>query len=162
AYSQVMDTKGGKMVSRDFSPHGRAAQALKDVRLMLAQAARAGQELPGCEVAAALLESCVRHGDGDRDSTVIVEDIRRRVAPAAAPGGGGRGRGGSVRSRGPSGGPGWGGRGDRSGGEGQAPRAPFGEGEIRGPRRYGAVPAKPRLGFSAPPRRRTRRSAGAR
>jgi 3-hydroxyisobutyrate dehydrogenase-like beta-hydroxyacid dehydrogenase len=88
AYSQVMDTKGGKMVSRDFTPHGRAAQALKDVRLMLAQAARAGQQLPGCEVAAAVLEACVRHGEGEQDSTVIVEDIRRRVAqPAAAQGG---------------------------------------------------------------------------
>jgi 3-hydroxyisobutyrate dehydrogenase-like beta-hydroxyacid dehydrogenase len=87
AYSQVMDTKGGKMVTRDFTPHGRAAQALKDVRLMLAQATRADQQLPGCEVAAALLESCVRHGEGDKDSTVIVEDIRRRVArPAAAQG----------------------------------------------------------------------------
>jgi 3-hydroxyisobutyrate dehydrogenase-like beta-hydroxyacid dehydrogenase len=83
AYSQVMDTKGGKMVTRDFAPHGRAAQALKDVRLMLAQAARAGQQLPGCEVAAALLESCVRHGEGDKDSTVIVEEIRRRVETPA-------------------------------------------------------------------------------
>jgi len=88
AYSQVMDTKGGKMVTRDFAPHGRAAQALKDVRLMLAQATGAGQELPGCEVAASLLESCVRHGEGDKDSTVIVEEIRRRVdQPAAAQGG---------------------------------------------------------------------------
>jgi 3-hydroxyisobutyrate dehydrogenase-like beta-hydroxyacid dehydrogenase len=84
AYSQVMDTKGGKMVTRDFAPHGRAAQALKDVRLMLAQAARAGQQLPSCEVAAMLLESCVRHGEGDLDSTVIVEDIRRRLVRAAA------------------------------------------------------------------------------
>lgn len=85
AYSQVMDTKGGKMVTRDFTPHGRAAQALKDVRLMLAQAAHAGQQLPGCEVAATLLESCVRHGEGDLDSTVIVEEVRRRVArPATA------------------------------------------------------------------------------
>jgi hypothetical protein len=41
----------------------------------------------GCEIAAALLESCVRHGEGNKDSTVIVEDIRRRVArPAAAKG----------------------------------------------------------------------------
>jgi 3-hydroxyisobutyrate dehydrogenase-like beta-hydroxyacid dehydrogenase len=88
AYSQVMDTKGGKMVTRDFAPHGRAAQALKDVRLMLAQAAGAGQQLPGCEIAASLLDSCVRHGEGDKDSTVIVEEIRRRVAqPAAAQGG---------------------------------------------------------------------------
>jgi 3-hydroxyisobutyrate dehydrogenase-like beta-hydroxyacid dehydrogenase len=74
------------MVTRDFTPHGRAAQALKDVRLMLAQAAHAGQQLPACEVAAAVLEGCVRDGAGDLDSTVIVEDIRRRVArPAAAP-----------------------------------------------------------------------------
>jgi len=86
AYSQVMDTKGGKMVTRDFAPHGRAAQALKDVRLMLAQAASAGQQLPGCEVAAALLESCVRHGEGERDSTVIIEEIRRRSGGAAARG----------------------------------------------------------------------------
>ena len=84
AYSQVMDTKGGKMVTRDFTPHGRAAQALKDVRLMLAQAERAGQQLPACEVAAAVLEGCLREGEGDLDSTVIVEDIRRRVAPPAA------------------------------------------------------------------------------
>jgi 3-hydroxyisobutyrate dehydrogenase-like beta-hydroxyacid dehydrogenase len=84
AYSQVMDTKGGKMVTRDFTPHGRAAQALKDVRLMLSQAARAGQELPACEVAAAVLEGCVRAGEGDLDSTVIVEDIRRRVVRPAA------------------------------------------------------------------------------
>jgi L-threonate 2-dehydrogenase len=88
AYSQVMDTKGGKMVTRDFTPHGRAAQALKDVRLMLAQAAGAGQQLPGCEIVASLLDSCVRHGEGDKDSTVIIEEIRRRVAqPAAAQGG---------------------------------------------------------------------------
>jgi putative dehydrogenase len=84
AYSQVMDTKGGKMVSRDFAPHGRAAQALKDLRLMLAQAARAGQQLPVCEVGAAVLESCVRHGEGELDSTVVVEEIRRRVAGPAA------------------------------------------------------------------------------
>jgi 3-hydroxyisobutyrate dehydrogenase len=90
AYSQVMDTKGGKMVTRDFAPHGRAAQALKDVRLMLAQAERAGQQLPGCEVAAALLESCVRHGEGDKDSTVVVEDVRRRIAQPAAVQGGAR------------------------------------------------------------------------
>jgi 3-hydroxyisobutyrate dehydrogenase len=84
AYSQVMDTKGGKMVTRDFTPHGRATQALKDVRLMLAEAARAGQQLPVCEVAAAVLESCVRHGEGERDSTVVVEEIRRRREPAVA------------------------------------------------------------------------------
>src|SRR6202163_3425433 len=32
AYSQVMDTKGRKMIANDFRPEGRARQTLKDVR----------------------------------------------------------------------------------------------------------------------------------
>ena len=43
AYAQVMDTKGPKMVERDFAPQGRVRQTLKDVHLMLGEAAAAGQ-----------------------------------------------------------------------------------------------------------------------
>ena len=82
AYSQVMDTKGGKMITGDFTPQGRVAQTLKDVHLMLAEAARLGQELPLCGVNAAVLESCVRHGEGERDSTIVIEELRRRRAAA--------------------------------------------------------------------------------
>ena len=46
SYSQVMDTKGPKMVRGDFAPEGRAHQTLKDVELMLAQARQLGQDLP--------------------------------------------------------------------------------------------------------------------
>ena len=35
AASQVMDTKGSKMVRRDFTPEGRVRQTLKDTHLML-------------------------------------------------------------------------------------------------------------------------------
>jgi len=38
AASQVMDTKGPKMVAGDFSPEGRVRQTLKDAHLMLDQA----------------------------------------------------------------------------------------------------------------------------
>ncbi|MFM8470187.1 MAG: NAD(P)-dependent oxidoreductase [Limisphaerales bacterium] len=38
AYSAVMDTKGEKMVTEDFTPQARLSQHLKDVRLMLAAA----------------------------------------------------------------------------------------------------------------------------
>ena len=38
AASQVMDTKGGKMVAGDFAPEGRVRQTLKDAHLMLDQA----------------------------------------------------------------------------------------------------------------------------
>ena len=80
AYSQVMDTKGEKMLGRDFSAEGRAEQALKDVRMMLAEAARLDQPLPLLAVHEAILEACVAHGEGALDSSVVIEEIRRRGA----------------------------------------------------------------------------------
>src|SRR5262249_38798675 len=50
AYSQVMDTKGRKMIDSDFRPEGRARQTLKDVHLMLDQANKIGQPLPLLDV----------------------------------------------------------------------------------------------------------------
>jgi 3-hydroxyisobutyrate dehydrogenase-like beta-hydroxyacid dehydrogenase len=82
AYSQVMETKGAKMIARDFRPEGRARQTLKDVHLMLDQARKVGQPLPLLSVNADVLEACVRHGEADLDNSVIVEEIRRRGAPA--------------------------------------------------------------------------------
>jgi 3-hydroxyisobutyrate dehydrogenase-like beta-hydroxyacid dehydrogenase len=78
AASQVMDTKGPKMVSRDFAPEGRVRQTLKDARLMIAQARKIGQELPLLAVHAAVLEACLRHGEGERDNSIVIEEIRRR------------------------------------------------------------------------------------
>jgi 3-hydroxyisobutyrate dehydrogenase-like beta-hydroxyacid dehydrogenase len=80
AYSQVMDTKGPKMVRGDFSPEGRARQTLKDVHLMLEQARARGQRLPALEANADVLESCLRHGEGDLDNSVVIAEIRRRAA----------------------------------------------------------------------------------
>ena len=78
AYSQVMDTKGPKMVASDFAPEGRARQTLKDAHLMLEQAEKAGQPLAALAVHADVLEACVRHGQGDLDNSVIIEELRRR------------------------------------------------------------------------------------
>jgi 3-hydroxyisobutyrate dehydrogenase-like beta-hydroxyacid dehydrogenase len=80
AASQVMDTKGRKMVSGDFSPQGYVRQHLKDVHLMLDQANRLGQKLPLLEVHAEALQACMRHGEGDADNSIIIEEIRRRVS----------------------------------------------------------------------------------
>ena len=78
AASQVMDTKGPKMVGGDFAPEGRARQTLKDTHLMLDQARKAGQKLPLLEIHADVLEACLRHGEGDMDNSIIIEEIRRR------------------------------------------------------------------------------------
>jgi len=78
AASQVMDTKGPKMVRGDFTPEGRVRQTLKDVQLMLDQAAQAGQKLPLLKIHADVLEACVRHGDAECDNSIVIEEIRRR------------------------------------------------------------------------------------
>jgi 3-hydroxyisobutyrate dehydrogenase-like beta-hydroxyacid dehydrogenase len=79
AASQVMDTKGPKMIGGDFAPEGRVRQTLKDTRLMLDQARKAGQQLPLLQIHADVLQACVRHGDSERDNSIVIEEIRRRV-----------------------------------------------------------------------------------
>jgi 3-hydroxyisobutyrate dehydrogenase-like beta-hydroxyacid dehydrogenase len=46
ACSRAMDTKGRKMVERDFTVQARLTQHLKNVRLMLKAAEAAGMTLP--------------------------------------------------------------------------------------------------------------------
>ena len=78
SYSQVMETKGPKMLAGDFSPEGRAKQTLKDAHLMLDQAAAKGQKLSLLEVHADILESCVRAGEAELDNSVVIKEVRRR------------------------------------------------------------------------------------
>lgn len=78
SYSQVMETKGPKMVRGDFSAEGRVKQTLKDVHLMLDQAAAVGQRLATLEVHADVLEACVRAGESELDNSAIIREVRRR------------------------------------------------------------------------------------
>jgi 3-hydroxyisobutyrate dehydrogenase len=76
--SQVMDTKGPKMVRGDFTPEGRVRQTLKDAHLMLDQGAAVGQKLSALEVHVNVLEACVRAGEADLDNSAIIKEVRRR------------------------------------------------------------------------------------
>lgn len=78
ACSQVMDIKGGKMISGDFAPQGYVTQSLKDFSLMLEQARRLGQRLPLGEIYAGLMEGCIAAGEGELDNSVVIKEIRRR------------------------------------------------------------------------------------
>jgi 3-hydroxyisobutyrate dehydrogenase-like beta-hydroxyacid dehydrogenase len=78
SYSQVMGTKGPKMVRGDFSPEGRVRQTLKDVHLMLDQAAAAGQTLSTLQIHAGVLEACVKAGEAELDNSAIIKEVRRR------------------------------------------------------------------------------------
>jgi 2-hydroxy-3-oxopropionate reductase len=78
AYSQVMDIKGAKMVSGDYSPQGFIHQSLKDFKLMLDQAGKRGQSLPLATLNAEVLAACVSRGEGERDNSAVIEEMRRR------------------------------------------------------------------------------------
>jgi 3-hydroxyisobutyrate dehydrogenase-like beta-hydroxyacid dehydrogenase len=78
AYSQVMDIKGPKMVSGDYTPQGFIYQSLKDFKLILEQGSKRGQELPLAALNAEVLAACVSRGESERDNAAVIEEIRRR------------------------------------------------------------------------------------
>jgi 3-hydroxyisobutyrate dehydrogenase-like beta-hydroxyacid dehydrogenase len=76
AYSRIMDAKGPKMVHGDFTPQARLSQHIKDVRLMLAEAARNGKSLPLSTKHLELLELAEAAGLGDLDNSAIIRVIK--------------------------------------------------------------------------------------
>jgi 3-hydroxyisobutyrate dehydrogenase len=84
AYSRVMDTKGEKMLNRDFRPQSRLAQTLKDAELILAEAARHGLRLPVTEAQADLLRTAITIAGLDSDSSAIIEAILQQPDSAEA------------------------------------------------------------------------------
>jgi len=78
AYSRAMDTRGMKMVTGDFTPHAWLTQSLKDFKLMHEIAGRVGQQLPLATLYTELVESCIAHGEGQLDNSVVMQEMRRR------------------------------------------------------------------------------------
>ena len=78
ATSGAAQAKGAMMVEGRFEPQSRIRQHFKDVRLMIASAAAAGQKLPLSETHAALMRSAIEAGDGELDNAAIVRELRRR------------------------------------------------------------------------------------
>ena len=72
AYSRIMDTKGEKMLQRDFEPQARLSQHLKDVRLMLEAADEASACLPLTETHRRLLERAEAAGWGQMDNSAVI------------------------------------------------------------------------------------------
>jgi 3-hydroxyisobutyrate dehydrogenase-like beta-hydroxyacid dehydrogenase len=79
AYSRVMETKGRKMLEHDFEPQARLRQHLKDVRLILDEAAQHDAKTPLSELHRRLLETIVAAGFGDEDNAAILRafEIKR-------------------------------------------------------------------------------------
>ena len=74
AFSSVMETKGERMVGREFEPpQARLSQHLKDVRLILAS----GAITPLSETHRRLLESAEELGFGEADTSAVIEAFRK-------------------------------------------------------------------------------------
>jgi 3-hydroxyisobutyrate dehydrogenase-like beta-hydroxyacid dehydrogenase len=85
AYSSVMDTKGLKMLTRDFRPQSHISQTLKDAELILEQARRHGLHLPATAVQTDLLRAAIALEGPDSDSSAVIEAIRRPAINKVAP-----------------------------------------------------------------------------
>lgn len=73
AYSRIMDTKGKKMIERDFAPQAKLDQHAKDVTLMLASARSSNLELPLSKIHLELLQRASLLGFGEADNSAIIE-----------------------------------------------------------------------------------------
>ena len=77
SYSGVMDTKGEKMIARDFATQARLSQHAKDVKILLEQMVRRGGHLPFSELHLSVLQFAEEIGLGALDNSAIVEAIAR-------------------------------------------------------------------------------------
>ena len=72
----VVRSKGQKMVEQDYRPQARLAQHLKDVRLILQEAASQQLELPFERLNEQMLQEAVDAGWGDQDNAAVFEILR--------------------------------------------------------------------------------------
>jgi len=77
AWSRVMDSKGEKMLTQDYRPQSHIAQTLKDAELIIEEAGRCGLHLPLTTVQADLLRAAIALEGPERDSSAVIEAIRR-------------------------------------------------------------------------------------
>lgn len=73
ASSAVMETKGRRMLDRDFAPAARLAQHAKDVDLILELGEACGATLPVSELHRAVLARLIEDGRGGDDNSVVIE-----------------------------------------------------------------------------------------
>ncbi|TWU38559.1 2-(hydroxymethyl)glutarate dehydrogenase [Novipirellula artificiosorum] len=76
AASRVMEIKGRRMVEGDYGIQARLSQHLKDVRLILAEAERAGANTPLSRIHQTILEHAAELGFGDADNSAVIEAFR--------------------------------------------------------------------------------------
>ncbi len=81
AASKVMESKGPKMVARDFKPLGRVTQSAKDFGLIYQTAKHVGQGLPMAERYLEVVGDSIAQGEGDLDNSAVMLAVERARMP---------------------------------------------------------------------------------
>lgn len=76
AQSVAMETKGTRMVERDYGLQARLSQHLKDVRLIRSEAESVGARVPLSRIHESLLEQAEELGYGEADNSAVIEAFR--------------------------------------------------------------------------------------
>ncbi len=84
AYSRIMDRKGERMLTGNFTPEARLSQHLKDVRLIIAQGEAAGLPMPLSHAHRAILEEAEASGLGDLDNSALIQVLAARERTEAS------------------------------------------------------------------------------
>jgi 2-hydroxy-3-oxopropionate reductase len=81
AASQVMFSKGPRMIAENFEPEARLAQHAKDVGLILAMGDTCGADLPLSRLHKDVLESLIASGHGGLDNSAVVKAFQGTDTP---------------------------------------------------------------------------------
>jgi 3-hydroxyisobutyrate dehydrogenase-like beta-hydroxyacid dehydrogenase len=85
AYSRIMDSKGEKMLTGDFTPEARLSQHLKDVRLILEHGRAAGLPMTLSTAHREILEAAESAGLGPLDNSALIRVLAAKSPFFSAP-----------------------------------------------------------------------------
>ncbi len=85
ADSKILQLHGTRMIERTYTPGGRAAAQLKDLKIALDLARRAGVALPHLTSTVALYERLIAQGGGDLDHSAVHALLWEDVSPGCRP-----------------------------------------------------------------------------
>ncbi len=77
AFSRILEFHGQRMLDRNFKPGFKARLHRKDLGIVMAAAQSAGMALPGTALAAQLMNALVGNGEGELDSSALIDVIQQ-------------------------------------------------------------------------------------
>jgi 2-hydroxy-3-oxopropionate reductase len=77
ASSKILEIHGQRMLDRQFKPGFKARLHQKDLGIVLAEAQQAGLALPTAALAAQMMNALVGGGDGELDSSAVIQVIQQ-------------------------------------------------------------------------------------